>query len=439
MSSACSQAVGLPELVAAILEQLHDTKALFAALQVNTLWADEATTVLWRVKPPLMAFARIVSLERLQYYAGKISVFDLWCDEHECGGHSKFQYLRFPRLSKISANQDGQRNGLLFMQCLQPKSRTSEISEGPITDNYLMQVGARCPVLQSLELYNKLGAITATDFLSFLNGMPSLTAIHLGPRLKDVISDEVYVHLASRPNLVALRTSFKVLTPGLVKRMQEVVDQPFPELVYLMCCSESEAFSQLSHHLTTLTELRLSVLDSSRKTVFDLCHCTSLVRLKLTFDAFDTDFDADSHFPPEGLLAIAKSCSHLQTFIVNHIQEFDVARGSITDITDDVIQEFVALLPGLSCFNLNVKTNLTHQALRILGEGCANLKECSLQGSSFHLGLLGDIVPVLFPQLESLSLETFEDYLQSERFTEILSHHAPRARYLDIGDFHWAA
>ena len=53
MSQACSQALRLPEIVSIILEQVQGTNALFAALQVKLLWADEATMVLWREYPPI--------------------------------------------------------------------------------------------------------------------------------------------------------------------------------------------------------------------------------------------------------------------------------------------------------------------------------------------------------------------------------------------------
>lgn len=214
--------------------------------------------------------------------------------------------------------------------------------------------------------------------------------------------------------------------------MQETVDQPFPKLVHLRCESESEAFSQLSRHLTTLMELTLLLNTSSSKTVFDICSCTSLVRLQLEFAEDCSGFDANSHFPPEGLLAIAKSCPHLRAFVVNQGWFFRWPSGSIADVTDDLIQEFVTLLPGLSCFKLRVKTNLTHRALRILGTGCANLKHCSLQGKSFRLELLEEIVPVLFPRLESLNLDSFEKCPLSDRIGEIISHHAPCLRYSTI-------
>ena len=44
---------------AAILEQLDRSKAIFAALQINRLWANQTTTVLWRGEPPIKTLAGI--------------------------------------------------------------------------------------------------------------------------------------------------------------------------------------------------------------------------------------------------------------------------------------------------------------------------------------------------------------------------------------------
>ena len=49
----------LPQSGAAILEQLDRPKAIFAALQINRLWANKTTTVLWRGEPPIKALAGI--------------------------------------------------------------------------------------------------------------------------------------------------------------------------------------------------------------------------------------------------------------------------------------------------------------------------------------------------------------------------------------------
>ena len=105
-------------------------------------------------------------------------------------------------------------------------------------------------------------------------------------------------------------TSNYITTLSLIKRVQEEVDQPFPELVDLSCFLEIKAFSQLSRHLARLTNLNLSLVDVACNTILDICSCTGLVSLELHFGYF-SHFDAKSHFPPESFLAVAKSCSHL--------------------------------------------------------------------------------------------------------------------------------
>ncbi|KAF6233581.1 hypothetical protein HO173_008138 [Letharia columbiana] len=439
MSPACSHAVGLPEIVAAILEQLDNAKALFAALQVNKLWADEATTLLWRVDPPILALARIEDAERLQYYADKISSLYLRYFENEDDAYKnqmKLRSLRFPRLNRLRTEQPGGKDEQVFLKYLQPNLRTFEPCGLPMSKFLMEQIQERCPALRSLWIDNQHGRCTTDDLLQFLNGMPSLTSICLIDSREEIISDEVFVHLASRPNLAAL-CLYPVLKLSFINGMQDMVDQPLPELVYLRCWSESKAFSQLSHYLTSLTDLDLRLVDAASKTVFDICSCTSLVNLSLDFDY--PHFDAKSNFPPECLLALAKSCPQLQDLKVMHSRLCEVDGGDTTNITDDVIQDFVTLLPGLSCLNLTPKTSLTYRALEILGNGCANLKECRFEGKSFNLRLLESNGPVLFPQLEFLALKPTEEGLSAAMAIERFLHHAPRINVLALANSHWDA
>lgn len=434
MSSACSQAVQLPEIVAMMLEHLQDNKALFAALQVNKLWADEATTLLWRKYPQILELARIEDVERLQYYADKISVLSIELNDDEYERHLKLQNAHFPRLKYLSMDFCDCKKEQIFLQYLQPLLRTITVHGGPVSSYYLMQIQALCPALRDLSLCDLFGTVTANGLLDFLNGMPSLADIHLWGGLKDVVSDEVYFHLASRPNLARLATGDdNILTLSLIRGMQEVVDRPFPKLDYLLCFAESSAFSQLSRHLNGLTKLNLHLIDAASKTIFDICSCTNLVNLSLNI--YDSHFEPNSHFPSEGLLALAKRCSHLQTFYAAASHVFEADGHSIANIDDDVIRQFVAYLPGLTCFELRIKAKLTQRAFRLLGEGCTGLKHCSLDGESFDLQLLGSGGPVLFPQLEWLELDPVqvEDDLAAAMIAEILHHHAPSLKDLRLG------
>ena len=428
MSPACSQAVGLPEIVAAILEQTDNTKALWAALQVNRLWADEATTLLWRENSPINALHRIKDNKRRQYYADKISSLDALSREDECEGHYSLHQLRFPRLSKIRANILGYDHMRMFLRGPQPRLRTLEWCGGPISSCHLEQVQAWSPALRSLRLTYWDRGITGKNFLQFLENMPSLTKLNFGCDPQGSIHDDVYVHLASRPNLTSLETNHTI-TLGLINQMQGAVQQPFPELVHLKCHSESKAISQLSRHLTELTKIDLILVDAAENMVFDICSCTRLVSLELYF-LHNSHFDAKSHFPPESLLALADSCSHLQNFSVTHAIADPMYGHGITDINDDVIQKFVALLPGLSRFRLQIQSNVTDRALKILGQGCASMKDCALAGKIFNLQLLGNSGPVLFPQLENLKITPRAVGHSADEIAQIFHHHAPRARIL---------
>ena len=420
----------LPEIVAAILEHLQHHKDILAAVQVNRLWAAEATTRLWRIYPQIQDLARIEDIERLQCYANKISVLGIRLVDDECEGHQKLRDVHFARLKYLSISIYDCKKEQMFLQYLQPHLRTLVISGGPMSDSFLVQIRTLCPALQDLSLCHLSGTITATDLLEFLSGMPSLIIIYLWGGLENVISDEVYFHLASRPNLTKLSIGDdKTLTLSFIKALQEAVHQPFPRLDDLLCFSESNTFSQFSRHLNGLTKLHMHLVDAGSKLIFDLCLCTNLVTIQLNLH--DSHFKPNAHFPPEGLLAIAKSCSHLQSFVAT-VNRVPPADGSITNITDEVIRQFVALLPGLSSFKVGFKTNLTERALRFLGEGCAGLNFCSLDGKSFDLPRLGSGGPTLFPQLEWLELRPVEDCISATMVAETLDHHAPRIRTLGL-------
>ena len=430
MSSACSRAVELPEIVAAVMEQLPDNRTLFAALQVNRLWAEEATTVLWQNYPSISALIQIHDAERLQHYANKVSYWEIGQYEDGPELHRKLQLLRFPRLRQISVLSSYFLDGKKLLGYLQPNLRRLLFVGFCISNYHLRCIRAHFPTLQSLTLQTLRSGgndSTAHELLQFLHDMPSLTTLCL--ILETTISDEVYIHLASRLNLAAL-DSRKILTLNLIEMMQEVVEQPFSRLLSLTCCSHSKAFSQLSRHLLKVKELHLHLMDSARETIFDVCSFTSLLILELDYGQCPY-FDTSTHFPANGFLALAKRCPHLQQLAV-HRSPMSIGNDGVGDISDDALQEFVSLLPQLTHLRLMIDTNLAHRALRILGEGCTTLQECCLCGKSLQLGPLGSSGPVLFPKLESLQLWGTQQDLPAVTAAEILHRHAPRTKLVWI-------
>ena len=197
MSSACSQAIELPEIVAAIMEQLPDNRTLFAALQVNRLWAEEATTVLWQNYPSISALIQIHDAERLQHYANKVSYWEIGHYEDGPELHRKLQLLRFPRLRQISVLSSYFLDGtpatdfcsftsllileLNYVQCPYFDTGTHFPANG------FLALAKRCPHLQQLGVHRSpisigndgVGDISDDALQEFVSLLPQLTHLRL--------------------------------------------------------------------------------------------------------------------------------------------------------------------------------------------------------------------------------------------------------------------
>ena len=411
-SAACSQALGLPEIVAAILEWLQDTKSLFQALQVNRLWADEATMILWRVDPPVRGLVQISNVERRQYYANKVSSLNL--NGSDSSELDQLLNTRFPRLTKLFSLLFHERQQQYLYHFLQPTLRSFGCIGYGLRLELLLQIATRCPDLPKLSLEWIQGPLLLRDLFRFLNLMPSLTHISL-----HYAGDaDLYLHLASRPNLQELRITGPTLTEDATVRMLATVTNPYSELRSLSWPAHSKAFRCLARHLSSLNVLELTLVDTSNDILFAISDCTNLAKMHVTVAT-------DSHVPAEGLLAVARKCSHLRVFDLTETPFAEVDGGSITD---DIVRQVATYLPTMTCFRLNIPTNLTIVALLYLGDRCTKLTQCSLRGD-FNLEQLWrpNSAP-LFPQLQDLVLCQISKNVPYERAVSILLHNCPLIR-----------
>ena len=409
ISPACSQALGLPEIVAAILEQLRDYKALFAAVQVSRLWADEATTILWRETPPIQDIVHICDVERLQYYANKVRFLGIPRVGNEW---SQILKLRFPRLRVVSTDITDHKDEQSLLPYMQPNIHHFQCVGGPISDSFWMQIESRCPDLRSLGLSN----FKTTDIcglLRFLEGMPSLKDLHLWYGPEDV---DLYLHLASRPSLQRLSMPRTTLTVDKTMTILANVTNPYPKLEWICWSSQSRAFQSLARHLSSLNFLCLILVDASDDVLFAISSCINLGTVKVYFEK-------DSHVPAEGLLAIARKCPHLRHFSLGVTKGIKVDGRSITD---DIVRQVAAYLPAMTSFELVVETDLTITALLCLGDLSAGLEACNLNGD-FNLEELWrpNLAP-LFPRLMSLKLCRVSMNIPYERAVSILNQQAPK-------------
>lgn len=421
-SPACSQALGLPEIVAAILEQLKNYRDLFAAVQVNKLWADEATTILWRDDPPIQTIGRIGDVEKLQYYANKIRHLwghtppATWTDSHR---------LQYPRLSYLSTHIDDDEGEQSVLHYLRPSLRRIACYwSKPISDSILMQIEARCPALQILELRRLQETSISYDLLRFLIGMPSLTHLELPSGLENV---ELCIHLASRPNLQKLSVppNFRLAkattwTEDHTMEILAKITNPFPKLECVAWCSQGQAFHGLAPHLFGLKDLQIILVETCDDIFFAISSCINLATVTVTFEK-------KSRVSGKGFLAIAKKCPHLHSFRLCVKGSGEVDGRSITD---DVIRQVGTYLPAMTHLCIcRMKTDLTIEALLHLGDLCTELKECSLSGI-FDLERLcrPDVAPS-FTRLEYLMLRCIPDNISRARAFSIVHQLAPHARF----------
>ena len=408
MSSACSQALGLPEIVAAILEQLHCDWSLFAALQVNRLWADEATAVLWRVNPPIQGLMQISNIERRQYYANKISSLDILEESEENWG--QLVNIRFPRLAKLFTILVDERNLQHLYHFLQPTLRSLKFLGFNLRLESLLQIAARCPNLLLLSLTWPQCPLLSRDLVQIMDLMPSLTHISLY-KIGDV---ELYVHLASRPNLQGLYILDPTLTEDATMRILATLTNPYSGLRSLRLRAEDKAFHCLAKHLSSLNVLELTLVDTSADILCVISDCINLAKINVRFTG-------DAYVPAEGLLAVARKCLHLRVFILSG--RFIVDGGSITD---DIISQVATYLPSMTCFWLAIKTNLTTAALLYLGDRCTKLRECLLYGDFDLEQLWRPNSAPLFPQFKLLQLFHISKNVPHERARSILLQTCPQ-------------
>lgn len=410
MSSACSQVLGLPEIVAAIMGQLRFKQSLLAALQVNRLWEDVATRILWRVDPPIHGLIRISSVERRQYYANKISSLQIY-DESKL---DRLLNTRFPRLTKLFTffPREGDQQYLYLF--LQPTLQSFGYTGFKLRFESLMQIATRCPNLRFLTLRWLLDPVATRDLVRFLDLMPSLTHISLGP----AGNVDQYLHLASRPNLHGLSISDATLTEDATMRILATVTSPYPALRYFKLPAHGKAFHCLARHLCSLSFLDLTLVDTSDDVLFPISDCTNLTTIFVMFRI-------DSYVAAEGLLAVARNSPHLRVFSLNSASKVD--GGSITD---DIIGQVATYLPTMICFRLGIKTNLTITALLYLGDRCTKLKGCYLRGDFDLEQLCRPNSAPPFPQLKDLELRKVSENVPYDRAMSTLQQTCPQLRLI---------
>jgi hypothetical protein len=234
-----------------------------------------------------------------------------------------------------------------------------------------------------------------------------------------VVNDDVFVALATRPDLQSLEFQMAV-TPELVSLAKSRRNrncgggQLFPQLRKLIWIGDIDGLFSFLPHLTQLTHLEATILGrhiSYVKTPGSLSdiatYCPKLQVLELRYaTAEDLDFELvkpsttaeDIDISPDELVELAQRSQHLEHMEISgdHVRAPGLETVHIAKI--------VEALPSLRVLVLEFQCALTEAALVEVGKGCGKtLTECGLWGS-YNLSNL-EKSGISFPLLRDLVLE----------------------------------
>ena len=409
-SSKRPQCLELPEIVANVVQHIIDEADLFACVQVNKLWAEEATSCLWEPCPPVEILASFRNLDRIQYYANKIRFLKV-CDYEDVQILPQLSTISFPRLTRLTV--DAAANEKRLLPFLQPGLRKFEVFSGIQSDAFLMQLRKQCPQLKLLSIGEGGRGITADALLEFLSSTPSLRTLNLPCTMTKAESDAVLLHLATRSSLKRYFTT-KLLTEDLLSEAQKLTDLPFHGLRILDCWAASKAIMRLLPFTPSLRGLNLQLIDSSTSVFPALENCTKMEELVV-------EYGPDTFIAPDTLVALSKRCQRLVHLKIQPRET--ISTGPALEDVD--IERITAALPQLHFLRLHVKSALTIQAVMSLGDHCKQLTHLYLHGR-FDISRLGD-GPRLFKNLKNLCLDTVAAnmFTNVETIAAILNHHAP--------------
>ena len=246
---------------------------------------------------------------------------------------------------------------------------------------------------------NPRDLISPKGFLLFLDGLRSLKSLTILFGMDRAVTDDIFIHLASRPGLQSLGLKNR-LTPQLISdaERRQQGKQLFPHLLKLVCTAESGGFLALAPHLSQLTHLELTLVDNATSTANDgifsqlATACPNLQSLEIEYAASEV-----KDISPDELIFLALTLQHLQAL---HLHGKNIGASDLRDAGFGKVAE---ALPKLSILRLPFQCGLTEEALRRLGKSCGGtLVECELWGRYNLLSLEGE--GVLFPVLEELTL-----------------------------------
>ena len=295
-----------------------------------------------------------------------------------------------------------------------------------------MQVQARCPELHTFYVEHPRNINEGGFLLRFLQAMPSITNLTVRPWIADNfgreedISDELWFHIAARPSLRVLSTYLQAMEWSLVSKIKERVPQPFESVQDLECKINTEALYSLLPHLSRLTHLEVRLISSSTNALSNIArNCLHLQNIIIAYPE-------DSSCGDDEIRILADTCKDLRVIEIAGYWRLGYVEKA-DEVTDAGVAYLAKTLPRLEECRLWVKSDLSADPLRILGQNCRALRSLALRGP-IHVEDLRHEGDPLFSRLKSLSIQQVKHRGGMEEPVDVLAYHAPMIKSFRSGD-----
>jgi len=386
-----------PECPVELLETQH---SLLPAVSVNSIWADAASSLIWRQNPNISAL-KWMQHDRRQFYANKVEQLQLPNSQDE--NDDDYEYLgdlAWPNLKSLELDLDWQcyqhnLRGLLHSS-LESLALTGRQSGG---STYVVQITlpalfGPCPGLKRIQIgpdaFSTQDPIHASVIACHLDTMPLLEEVDV--LMSSIVAkDLLFGHLGKRQGLRSLAID---LDPGLrtlpLFAGPSSLHQPFSALERLQVVCDPEIGLALPTHLFNLKELRLAVerqtsgeirlsdLSILDDVVTSLLACPNLELLEVNVGNLAVGFPtAQLNLPVSGmaLRKLAACCPRLRNI---DLAALDPSSIDGSGISSAHFEEFCKGLPNLEELSLKLHpttaTILQTTALPSLARHCSKLE-----------------------------------------------------------------
>lgn len=397
--------LGLPELVAAILANL-DLAELVAAAQVNHLWTQEATNLIWRGYYPkildksledillkgLRRIADICSPAQRNWYTQKIRHLAVYQPDQDANSiPSVFTELQFPHVRSLIVDNSCSDEDIegIVLQCLQPNIAILQMHHIYPSPRLLQQITTHAPALRVFTIHNTLvepdcleSCPDAADFLSFLEAMPSIQALRLDLPTERLMDDKVWRHILTRPRLQLLHLYGSIHTI-FTKRPLERLDacaKVLPDVRSLRVCGFAKPVRFIISDLEHLESADLYMFSKHvsfcglNKAFSALSRCVNLKELSISFGCAP---HAQGDLSSSALIALVTNCPLLYFFKLAFTRDSAI-------LSDWLIEQVASRLPYLQAFFLDVLGDskilgLSHKSVASFARHCPALHTLSLQ------------------------------------------------------------